>query len=70
MTTLSEECSTILQNNLPRILKDPDSFKIPYVIGDSIEESALADLGASIYVISYKIFMKLGLGEQTPTKNF
>lgn len=38
------------------------------MIGGSIEESALANLGASINVIPYKIFMTLVLGEPTPTK--
>lgn len=40
---------------------------IPYVIGDFIKENALVDLGASINVLPYKIFMKLGLGDLTPT---
>lgn len=66
--TLSEECSTILQNKLPRKLKDPGSFTIPCVIENSIEESTLVDLGASSNVMSYKIFMKLGLEKPTPTK--
>lgn len=38
------------------------------MIGDSIEESVLGNLGASINVIPYKIFMTLVLGEPTPTK--
>ncbi|XP_039130889.1 uncharacterized protein LOC120267283 [Dioscorea cayenensis subsp. rotundata] len=54
MATLSEESSSIPQNKLPRKLKDPGSFTIPYVIGDSIEECALANLGANINVIPTK----------------
>lgn len=58
----------ILYNKLPRKLKNPGRFTRPCVIGDSIEDSALADLGASINVMPYKIIIKLGLGEPTPTK--
>lgn len=35
--TLREECLAILQNKFPRKLKDPGSFTIPCVIGDSVE---------------------------------
>ncbi|KAJ0975524.1 hypothetical protein J5N97_017489 [Dioscorea zingiberensis] len=41
---------------------------IPCVIGDGIEENALADSGASNNVMPYKLFMKLGLGEPKATK--
>lgn len=65
---LSEECSAILQNKLPRKLKDLDRFTIPCVIEDLVEDSVLADLGTSINVMPYKIFTKLGIGERTLTK--
>lgn len=65
---LSEECSAILQNKLPRKLKDLDRFTIPCVIEDLVEDSVLADLGTSINVMPYKIFTKLGIGEPTLTK--
>lgn len=68
MATLSKECSAILQNKLPRKLKDLSNFIIPCVIGDSIEDNTLAVLDASICVMPCKIFMKLSLGELTPTK--
>ena len=59
---LSEECSTILQSKLPEKLKDPGSFTIPFSFGSLIVEKALADLGASINLMPYKMFKKLGLG--------
>ncbi|KAK5846099.1 hypothetical protein PVK06_002370 [Gossypium arboreum] len=64
---LNEECSTILQNKLPTKLKDPGSFTIPCLIGSLNVEKALADLGASINLIPYKMFKQLGLGEPKPT---
>ena len=63
---LSEECIGILQKKLPLKLKDPGSFTIPYSIGNSIFESSLYDLGASINLMPLSIFKKLSLGEASP----
>ncbi|KAK8935660.1 hypothetical protein KSP39_PZI013348 [Platanthera zijinensis] len=68
LVTLSEECSAILQNKLPQKLKDPGSFSIPCLIGDLQVNKALADLGASINLMPYKLYLKLGLGELSPTR--
>ncbi|KAA3467142.1 Transposon Ty3-I Gag-Pol polyprotein [Gossypium australe] len=65
---LNEVCSVFLQNKLPNKLKDPKSFTIPYLICSLNVESVLADLGARINVMSYKMFKQLGLGEPKPTK--
>ncbi|KAG8490843.1 hypothetical protein CXB51_014050 [Gossypium anomalum] len=64
----NEECSAILQNKLPTKLKDPRSFTIPCLIGSLNVEKALADLGASINLMPYKMFKQLGLGEPKPTR--
>ncbi|XP_073031172.1 uncharacterized protein [Primulina eburnea] len=64
---LSEECSAILQNKLPPKLKDPGSFSIPCSIGNSNFNKALCDLGASINLMPYSCFEKLGIGEVKPT---
>ncbi|XP_027342241.1 uncharacterized protein LOC113855018 [Abrus precatorius] len=66
--TLNEECSAILQNKMPKKLKDPGSFILPCLIGRLIVDKALADLGASINLMPYSIFKKLGLGEPRPTR--
>src|SRR5262249_10257812 len=66
--TLSEECSTILQRKLPPKLKDPGCFTIPCTLGSLSINKALADLGASINIMPYSIFKKLGLGEPRPTR--
>ncbi|XP_056169335.1 uncharacterized protein LOC130138641 [Syzygium oleosum] len=64
---LNEECSAILQNKLPPKLKDPGSFTIPCTIGNSYFDKALCDLGASINLMPYSVFRKLGLGEAKAT---
>ena len=61
--TLSEECFAILQNKLPKKLKDPRSFTLPYLISNLVVEKALANLRASINLIPYELFKKLGLGK-------
>ncbi|KAL0411211.1 UNVERIFIED_CONTAM: hypothetical protein Slati_3710800 [Sesamum latifolium] len=67
MVKLNEECSEILQNKLPPKLKDPGSFSIPCTIGNTDLDKALCDLGASVNLIPYSIFEKLGMQELTPT---
>ncbi|XP_073133850.1 uncharacterized protein [Henckelia pumila] len=64
---LSEECLAILQNKLPPKFKDPGSFSIPCTIGNSFFSKALCDLGASINLMPYSCFEKLGIGEVKPT---
>ncbi|KAI3819513.1 hypothetical protein L1987_13353 [Smallanthus sonchifolius] len=66
--TLNEECSAVIQNKLPEKRRDPRSFTIPCLIGSLSVSNALADLGASINLMSYAVFAKLELGEPTPTR--
>ncbi|XP_010276569.1 PREDICTED: uncharacterized protein LOC104611284 [Nelumbo nucifera] len=65
---LNEECSAILLNKLPHKLKDLGSFTIPCTIGSLKIEKALCDLGASINLMPYLVFKKLGLDERQPTR--
>ncbi|XP_010245491.1 PREDICTED: uncharacterized protein LOC104589022 [Nelumbo nucifera] len=67
MVKLNEEYSTILQNKLPPKLKDPRSFSIPCTIGEINFDKALCDFGASINLMHFSVFRKLGLKEPTPT---
>ena len=60
---LNAVCSATLQHKLPHKLKDPGSFTIPCLIGSLDVNNALADLGASINVMPYKMFKQLGLGK-------
>ncbi|KAK5774973.1 hypothetical protein PVK06_042837 [Gossypium arboreum] len=61
-------CSAILQNKLANKLKDPGSFTIPCLIGRLDVNNALANLGASINVMPYKMFKQLGLGKPKQTR--
>ncbi|KAK5812020.1 hypothetical protein PVK06_027414 [Gossypium arboreum] len=65
---LNAVCSAILQNKLANKLKDPGSFMIPCLIGSLDINNALADLGASINVMPYKMFKQLGLGKPKQTR--
>nr|GEU68225.1 hypothetical protein [Tanacetum cinerariifolium] len=65
--TMKERCSTVLLNKLPSKEKDPRSFTIPCNIGHLHINNALADLGASISLMPYTMYEKLGLGEPKPT---
>ncbi|KAM2413662.1 hypothetical protein ACFX1X_000253 [Malus domestica] len=53
----------VLQRKLPTKCKDPSSFTIPCVIGNTRFESAMLDLGASINVMPYSIYASMHLGE-------
>ncbi|CAN6560281.1 unnamed protein product [Malus baccata var. baccata] len=59
---VGENVSSILQRKLPPKYKDPGSFTIPCVIGNSRFESAMLDLGASINVMPYSIYASMNLG--------
>ncbi|GKC46271.1 DNA-directed DNA polymerase [Tanacetum coccineum] len=66
--TMNERCSSILLNKLPSKEKDPGSFTIPYDIGQLHINNTLADLGASISLMPYTMYEKLGLGEPKATR--
>ncbi|CAN6566306.1 unnamed protein product [Malus baccata var. baccata] len=59
---VGENISAILQRKLPPKCKNPGSFTIPCVIGNSRFESAMLDLGASINVMPYSIYASMNLG--------
>ncbi|GKE47697.1 DNA-directed DNA polymerase [Tanacetum coccineum] len=66
--TMKERCSAILLNKLPPKEKDPGSFTIPCDIGQLHIDNALADLGASISLMPYTMYEKLGLEEPKATR--
>ncbi|GJR10359.1 DNA-directed DNA polymerase [Tanacetum coccineum] len=65
---MNEKCSAILLNKLLSKEKDLGSFTIPYDIGQLHINNALADLGASISLMPYTMYKKLGLGEPKTTR--
>jgi hypothetical protein len=58
---------TILQCKLPLKYKDPRCPTITCMKGVSQIERALLDLGASVNLLPYLVYLQLGLGELKPT---
>src|SRR5204863_1163241 len=59
---LSQKVSAIFQNKLSPKLDDPGCFTIPCTIGEHAGLDGLMDLGSSIDVMPYAIFVELRLG--------
>ncbi|XP_073137162.1 uncharacterized protein [Henckelia pumila] len=69
LVNLTKNCSVLVKNKIPPKLKDPGSFSIPScMIGDVVFHKALCDLGASINLMSFSVFRKLGIGDPKPTR--
>jgi hypothetical protein len=64
---MTEQVSAILQFKLPLKYKDPGCPTITCMIGVSQIERALLDLGASVNLLPYSVYLQLGLGELKPT---
>ncbi|RVW31651.1 hypothetical protein CK203_092738 [Vitis vinifera] len=64
---LTEQVSAIIENKAMVKYKDPGCPTISVQIGDSYVERALLDLGASLNLLPYSIYKKLGLGELKAT---
>ncbi|CAN6573008.1 unnamed protein product [Malus baccata var. baccata] len=64
---VSENVSAVLQRKLPPKLKDPGSFSINITIRENKVEKAMLDLGASINLMPYSVYLQLGLGELKAT---
>lgn len=52
----------------PKEGEGPQGIHKPMYYWGLVDKKALADLGTSINLMSYKIFQKLGLGEHKPTQ--
>ncbi|KAI5341711.1 hypothetical protein L3X38_009586 [Prunus dulcis] len=63
---LTKQCSAVLLHKLPPKKKDPGSFNISCTIGNSNFKSALIDLGASINLMPFSVFQRLGQGDLKP----
>nr|GEV70009.1 hypothetical protein [Tanacetum cinerariifolium] len=59
-------CSSILQHHLPPTENDLESFILPCFIGRLDFNNALADLGASVSIIPFSMFKRLGIGKLEP----
>ncbi|XP_019171341.1 PREDICTED: uncharacterized protein LOC109166897 [Ipomoea nil] len=57
---MSKTVSAVLQTDLPPKLEDPGSFIITITVGNSKKEKAMLDLGASINLMPYSVYLQLG----------
>ncbi|GJZ87082.1 hypothetical protein Tco_0658692 [Tanacetum coccineum] len=57
------KCSALLLKQLPPKEKDPGSFILPCSIGRLDFNNALADLGASISIMPFSMYKRLGIGK-------
>ena len=64
---LTEQVSAIIQSKNPVKYKDLGSPTISVNIGGTCIDKALLDLGASVNLLPYSVYKKLGLGELKPT---
>jgi hypothetical protein len=64
---LTEQVSAIIQHKFPPKYKDPSCPTISCTIGDYNIEHALLDLGASVNLLPFSVYLQLGLGEIKPT---
>ncbi len=55
------------QHKVPPKYKDPDYPTISYTIGDYMIECELLDLGASVNLLPFFVYLQLRLGELKPT---
>ncbi|RVW58146.1 Retrovirus-related Pol polyprotein from transposon opus [Vitis vinifera] len=64
---LTEQVSAIIQCKSPLKYKDLGCPTISVMIGGTVVEKALLDLGASVNLLPYSVYKQLGLGELKPT---
>ena len=66
-TFLMEQVSAVIQHKVLPKYKDPDCPTISYTIRDYMIERALLDLGASVNLLPFSVYLQLRLGELKPT---
>ena len=64
---LTEKVSSICTSGIPPKLSDPGAFTIPCRIRETIIDHALLDLGSSVNLIPYSVYLQLGMGTLSPT---
>ncbi|GKB74683.1 hypothetical protein Tco_0936095 [Tanacetum coccineum] len=56
----------IVEHGLPKKMCDPGNFVLLVKVNGTIKMNALADMGASVSLLAYCLFMNLGLGDPKP----
>ena len=59
---MAAQASGLIQQTIAPKYKDPGCPTITIQIGDSVIERCLLDLGASVNLLPYSVYMQLGLG--------
>ena len=67
MAFLAEQASAVIDSKTPPKYKDPGCPTVTCQIGNKACGQALLDLGASVNLMPYSIYLQLGLGEIKPT---
>ncbi|GKD50842.1 hypothetical protein Tco_1279818 [Tanacetum coccineum] len=60
---INRRCSSLLLNQLPPKEKDPGSFILPCSMRRLDFNNALVDLGASISIMPFSMYKRLGIGK-------
>ncbi|KAL5549504.1 hypothetical protein UlMin_004735 [Ulmus minor] len=66
-TFLVEQASAVIDSKTPPKYKDPGCPTVACQIGNQACGQALLDLGASVNLMPYSVYLQLGLGEIKPT---
>ncbi|KAL5578110.1 hypothetical protein UlMin_019809 [Ulmus minor] len=66
-TFLAEQASAVIDSKTPPKYKDPGCPTVACQFGNQACGQALLDLGASVNLIPYSVYLQLGLGEIKPT---
>ena len=66
---MTEQSTSLIRNNLPPNYKDQGTPTISIVVGNPKLGHALVDLGASVNLLPYSVYVDLGLGELEPTNS-
>ena len=64
---MTEQSTSLIRNNLPPKYKDSRSPTISIVVGNSKLGYAIVDLGETVNLLPYSLYVELGLGELEPT---
>ena len=64
---MTEQSTSLIRNNLPPKYKDLGSPTISIMVGNSKLGHALLDLGPSVNLFPYSVYVELGLEELEPT---
>ncbi|KAL5580563.1 hypothetical protein UlMin_013005 [Ulmus minor] len=67
MAFLAEQASVVIDSKTPPKYKDPGCPTVACQIGNQACGQALLDLGASVNLMLYSVYLQLGLGEIKPT---